>query len=119
MNTTIHNILKEKKKRLEEELSSFAKKDPLLKGDWDSAYPRVPGGNIEEAANEVQDYDSRLSTEFSLETQLEDVDLALGKLQAGTYGICESCKQPIEEDRLEAKPEARLCSSCRAKEEQK
>ncbi|MDP3982296.1 MAG: TraR/DksA C4-type zinc finger protein [bacterium] len=117
MNTQTRDTLNEKKKQLQEELSSFAKKDPNLKGDWDSVYPRVPGGNIEDAANEVRDYESTLSTEFSLEIQLRDVTLALEKLEKGTYGICESCEQAIDKERLEAKPEARLCSVCRAKEE--
>ena len=31
---------------------------------------------------------------------------------AGTYGICESCGQPIPEARLEAMPAARICIAC-------
>jgi DnaK suppressor protein len=33
----------------------------------------------------------------------------LGKLDAGTYGMCESCGEPIGDDRLEAMPAARFC----------
>jgi RNA polymerase-binding transcription factor DksA len=44
-----------------------------------------------------------------LEGELEDVDRALGKLDAGTYGACEACGRPIGEDRLEAYPAARFC----------
>jgi RNA polymerase-binding transcription factor DksA len=46
-----------------------------------------------------------------LET-LTEVEHALGKLESGDYGVCESCGQPIPEARLEAKPAARLCISC-------
>lgn len=46
-----------------------------------------------------------------LET-LQEVEHALGKLDSGEYGICESCGQAIAEARLEAKPAARLCISC-------
>src|SRR5919106_2441138 len=43
-----------------------------------------------------------------LET-LAEVEDALAKLDAGNYGMCESCGQPIAEARLEAKPAARPC----------
>jgi RNA polymerase-binding transcription factor DksA len=33
-------------------------------------------------------------------------------LEAGTYGECENCGQPIAEPRLEAMPMARLCIKC-------
>jgi RNA polymerase-binding transcription factor DksA len=49
-----------------------------------------------------------------LET-LTDVDHALEKLDAGTYGECESCGAAITEARLEAMPAARLCIGCASK----
>jgi DnaK suppressor protein len=45
---------------------------------------------------------------------LNDVEHALGKFAADTYGVCEGCGQPISPARLEAKPEARLCIDCAA-----
>ena len=101
-----------RKGELEKELSSFATPDPNIKGDWDSKYPRVPQGNLEEAANEVAEYSTRLHLEFSLETQLKDINSALEKIEKETYGVCENCQKPISEERLEASPEARTCVSC-------
>lgn len=46
---------------------------------------------------------------------LEQVDGAIAKLENGTYGICESCGNRIEEARLEAKPAARMCIACASK----
>lgn len=46
---------------------------------------------------------------------LEEVEHALAKLGTDRYGICESCGSPITEARLEARPEARLCIDCAAK----
>ena len=43
---------------------------------------------------------------------LAEIDDALAKLDAGTYGTCESCGQAIGAARLEAKPAARLCITC-------
>jgi phosphoserine phosphatase RsbU/P len=47
----------------------------------------------------------------SLSDLLEQVDAALGRVSAGTYGTCEICKEPIEDDRLHADPLARSCTS--------
>jgi RNA polymerase-binding transcription factor DksA len=43
---------------------------------------------------------------------LREVEDALAKLDAGTYGRCESCGNEIAEARLEAMPSARLCIAC-------
>lgn len=43
----------------------------------------------------------------TLQTRLTDVNAALGKIEAGTFGICEVSGEPIEADRLEANPAAR------------
>jgi len=45
----------------------------------------------------------------SLRETLNDIDDALAKIDAGTYGICEQCGRPIGAARLEAMPAARLC----------
>jgi RNA polymerase-binding transcription factor DksA len=41
--------------------------------------------------------------------RLTDVKDALAKIDAGTYGICETSGEPIEEARLRANPAARTC----------
>jgi RNA polymerase-binding transcription factor DksA len=49
----------------------------------------------------------RLATE--LREALDEVDAALERLDAGSYGVCEVCGKPIGTARLEAMPAARLC----------
>ncbi|MEQ6903762.1 TraR/DksA C4-type zinc finger protein [Nocardioides sp. YIM 152588] len=44
--------------------------------------------------------------------QLAEIDAALGRLEAGTYGVCEECGGPVGEGRLEARPAARTCMRC-------
>jgi DnaK suppressor protein len=44
--------------------------------------------------------------------QLTAVEAALGRLEAGRYGICERCGQPIGADRLAARPAAPTCIRC-------
>ena len=41
--------------------------------------------------------------------QLAEVDAALARLDAGSYGRCEVCGEPVAPDRLEARPTARTC----------
>ena len=41
-----------------------------------------------------------------------DAQHALDQLAAGTYGTCERCGRPIAPERLEARPDARLCIEC-------
>ncbi len=42
-------------------------------------------------------------------SHLVEVDAALDRLAAGTYGVCEVCSRPIGVARLEARPTARTC----------
>ena len=41
-----------------------------------------------------------------------DLEAALRRVEAGTYGVCERCDQPIARARLDALPHARLCAPC-------
>jgi hypothetical protein len=44
--------------------------------------------------------------------ELAEVDAALGRIVAGSYGTCVSCGGPLGLQRLRAIPEARLCLGC-------
>jgi DnaK suppressor protein len=48
----------------------------------------------------------------SIRESLGEVEHALAKFDAGTYGQCENCGQPIVPARLEAMPAARVCMNC-------
>jgi DnaK suppressor protein len=50
---------------------------------------------------------------------LMDINDALRRLYNGEYGTCEICEKPIARARLEAMPYARLCVSCKEKEEKR
>src|SRR5580704_17815146 len=56
----------------------------------------------------------RLATE--LREALEEVEAALDRVAAGSYGKCEVCGKPIGAARLEAMPAARLCIDDAAKQ---
>ncbi len=50
---------------------------------------------------------------------LKKIDEALDKIQAGTFGVCDCCSETIELNRLEVRPTANLCLSCKEEEEQR
>jgi RNA polymerase-binding transcription factor DksA len=52
-----------------------------------------------------------------VDAQLSDVDRAVERLREGTYGTCEACGRPIDEDRLRARPAARFCIEDQSKAE--
>ncbi len=75
-----------------------------------------PFGKREEEADEASELEKRLALEERLGESLNEVEHALQKYEAGTYGLCDSCGQAIEQARLEAIPQASLCLSCKAQQ---
>ena len=58
-----------------------------------------------------------LSLENNIRDLLEKIDKALGRMEDGTYGMCERCGKPIEKPRLKALPYANLCIKDKQAEE--
>lgn len=59
--------------------------------------------------SEVFEREKDLSIADRFDTELEDIEAALAKIEDGTYGMCEACHKPIGDLRLEAIPHARFC----------
>jgi DnaK suppressor protein len=85
---------------------------------------------ISEAATEAGDDEADASSKlFEREQQLalsnnsrdllEQTEHALARIEAGTYGVCESCGKPIGKARLQAFPRATLCVACKQREERR
>jgi DnaK suppressor protein len=74
------------------------------RGSFDEGF--ADSGQVTAERGEVQ------ALAGTLRETLQDIDAALGKIEQGTYGLCESCGRPIAEARLEAMPAARLCIAC-------
>ena len=60
-----------------------------------------------------------LSLVAGARTGLEQNLHAVERLDDGTYGICESCGNPVGKLRLQAYPRATLCMSCKSKQERR
>ena len=59
--------------------------------------------------------EKELSIEQNVRDLLQKIDRALKRIEAGTYGICENCGNPIGKLRLQARPRATLCMPCQEK----
>ena len=75
-----------------------------------------PFGKKGEEASEAFELERRLAEERRLSGLLAEVEHALEKYQAGTYGLCDLCGQPINPERLEVLPQANLCLRCKARQ---
>ena len=109
--------LEEQKAHVEKELAEFSSKNENIKGNWEAKYPQLDKNknvNLEEEADEVEEYTIRLPIEHAMENRLEDIAITLEKIKKGTYGTCENCNKQIPLKRLKIYPEARLCLDCLA-----
>lgn len=68
-----------------------------------------------DAGSEMFEREKNLTVLGTLEISQREVQEALGKFEAGTYGTCENCGKPIGEKRLRAFPSAIHCIDCQSK----
>jgi DnaK suppressor protein len=69
-------------------------------------------GSQAAAATQVFEQQRDLALRERAQHQLTLVDAALARIEAGTFGTCQRCRQPIATERLEALPWAALCIDC-------
>jgi len=105
----VARTLRERRAELEGELSILTEvpRDPM---------PAVSfGKRIGDGTTEAVERLNRVGAANAIASTLADVDRAIAKLAEGTYGICDSCGEPIPAERLEAIPSAVLCVRCASK----
>jgi DnaK suppressor protein len=108
--------LKDAKQKLEAQLSNLAKESPEAKGEWEPKMPIFNSGstgNLEEEADEVEEFSTNLALSQNLEEDLENINIALEKIKKGKYGFCEKCGKQMPEERLKVYPQARYCTQCK------
>jgi len=70
------------------------------------------GKRIGDGTTEAVERLSTTATARSISQSIDDVDRALAKIDDGSYGICDSCGEEIDETRLEARPATTTCVEC-------
>ncbi len=86
----------------------------LLRDGGDGA-----GNDQADVGSNALERDAEMSLAKNAREMLFQVERALARLDDGTYGVCESCGQPIGKLRLMAFPRATLCVSCKQRQERR
>jgi RNA polymerase-binding protein DksA len=86
----------------------------LMKDAGDGA-----GDDQADAGAKTFEREQEISLANNARDMLEQNLHALERLDLGTYGICESCGNPIGKLRLQAAPRATLCVTCKTKQERR
>jgi RNA polymerase-binding protein DksA len=86
----------------------------LLRDSGDGA-----GDDQADAGTKTFEREHEMSLANNSRGMLLQAERALHRIEDGTYGVCESCGQPIGKARLQAFPRATLCVSCKQKEERR
>ena len=60
----------------------------------------------------IQQQQMAKANRAALEIRRQQVAAALAAIEAGSYGACKRCEEPIELARLRARPETPLCLGC-------
>ena len=112
MLTTIYKEkLETQLKKLQEELEGIGTYD-ATNDNWEAvpdSEESLTDADENTSADVVENWNERRATLETLEREYRDVKRALQKIELGTYGICEISGEPIEEARLQYKPDARTC----------
>jgi len=74
--------------------------DAPMPKDWEDRAAERQGDEVLEGLGHVD------------EAELRRIDAALGRIEAGTYGICVRCEDPMSDERLNAVADAPLCRTC-------
>jgi len=96
-------LLQMRKELLQEVSQSMRAESDHLKHDIGDFYDHASSDRDRELALMLADRERE---------KLTYVDDALKRIDLGTYGVCESCDEEIDKDRLLAMPFTKLCLSC-------
>ncbi|MEX1178594.1 MAG: TraR/DksA C4-type zinc finger protein [Nitriliruptor sp.] len=110
--TTLEKALREERAELVEQVADLQADAGVDRwrgdGSGDDPADRGTATSERETAATLSDHARRLC---------DEIDEALRRIDAGTYGACVRCGQNIGYDRLEAVPAAALCLECKRRDE--
>ena len=111
----VRGELEADRERLQAEISAVERGlQDLLRDGGDGA-----GNDQADVGSTTLERDAEMSLANNTRDMLFQVQRALGRLDDGTYGVCESCGNPIGKLRLMAFPRATLCLTCKQREERR
>jgi len=99
--TKIKQELEEQQREAEAKLESLRE---FMKGEVDI--------DIEEGDPDLFEREKMTALILAQERRIGSAQQALKAIETGVYGTCERCREPINPERLEARPDATLCIRC-------
>jgi RNA polymerase-binding protein DksA len=107
--------LLDERARVQEALDYLHVENP---GSMEDETQEIPSDNHPaDVATITLDREIDYTLEENEERVLAAIDGALKRIDDGTYGICQTCGQPIAVERLEAVPYTTQCIDCKRREE--
>jgi DnaK suppressor protein len=70
-----------------------------------------------DSGTETFELEKTVSLLEQVEDELQEVEAAFRRVEDGSYGICQVCRRPIGDERIEALPATRFCIEDQAKAE--
>ena len=106
---TLRDALEAERATLQTDLGEHGEKEP--NGEWEPTSSGLGGEEADssDAADQIEELVTNVPLVHDLANRAHDVEDALTKIAAGTYGICEVSGEEIPFDRLVANPAARTC----------
>ncbi len=80
---------------------------------------REGSGDEADAGTKTFEREQEMALAQNAQDLLDQGERALGRIDAGTYGVCESCGKPVGKARLLAFPQATLCVECKQRQERR
>lgn len=77
------------------------------------------GDDQADAGAKTFEREQEMAVTYNARDLLAQNERAIGRIDQGTYGVCESCGQAIGKARLQAFPRATLCVTCKQREERR
>lgn len=77
------------------------------------------GDDQADAGAKTFEREQEMALTYNARDLLAQNERAVDRIDKGTYGVCESCGQPIGKARLQAFPRATLCVRCKQREERR
>ena len=116
----LDKFLEAQRKSLLEERATYTRQAKSLRDEAEKLAEDMEPGDVQfdeesgegDTVNVERERDLALSAQALAEVVA--IDTALGKIDAGTYGVCEKCNEPIPKERLKALPHAALCVRCKS-----
>ncbi|PSL04211.1 TraR/DksA family transcriptional regulator [Haloactinopolyspora alba] len=112
--TEVQQVLATESGRLREEIEEAEADiaDLLRSGD-------TGGEDQADTGSKTFEREHEMSLAASHREMLTQTERALTRIENGTYGVCESCGNPIGKARLQAFPRATLCMTCKQQQERR